>query len=94
MRDYELYFIVSPDVAEDALQGSVDRVNGLITARGGQVTETNVWGRRRLAYQIKRHLEGTYVQANISLAPAAVADLENALRINEDVIRHMVIRPE
>jgi small subunit ribosomal protein S6 len=81
-------------VAEDAIDGSVERVSALITARGGQVNETNIWGRRRLAYPINRHLEGTYVQANISLAPTAVSELENALRINEDVIRHMVIRPQ
>ncbi len=94
MRDYELVMIVSPEVADEAVSATVDRVQQLILEQGGQVKEVNPWGRRRLAYPIRSYQEGNYVVAQISLEPQAVSALENGLKLSEDVIRHLVVKLE
>lgn len=91
-RDYELVVILDPDIGDDAIEGSLERLNQGITSRGGEITETNHWGRRRLAYPIKRHMEGNYVVSQIKLDPAQVPGLESSLRISEEVIRHMIVK--
>jgi small subunit ribosomal protein S6 len=94
LHEYELIVILSPELQEDAVTGGIEKVHQAITARGGQVDDVNNWGRRRLAYPIKRHLEGTYVLTQMKMEPNLVADLENNLRISEDVIRHLVVRTD
>jgi len=91
-RDYELVVILNPEIGDDSIEGSLERLNQGITSRGGEITETNHWGRRRLAYPIKRFLEGNYVVSQIKLDPAVVPELESSLRISEEVIRHMIIK--
>ena len=93
MRDYELVTVWNPDMGEDG-PATVERLNGLITSRGGAVTDTNVWGRRRLAYLIDRHSEGYYVITQMQLDPERAAELDGLLRINEDVLRHLIIRKD
>jgi small subunit ribosomal protein S6 len=92
LRDYELVVILSPEIGDDAIAASIDRVHQGITNRGGEVTDVNHWGRRRLAYPIARHMEGNYVISQVKMDPTQVSGFESALRISEDVIRHMVIR--
>jgi small subunit ribosomal protein S6 len=94
LHEYELVVVLSPELQEDAVTGGIDKVHQAITSRGGQIDDVNNWGRRRLAYPIKRHLEGTYVVTQMKLDPTQVVDLENNLRISEDVIRHLVIRTD
>ena len=91
-RDYELVVILNPEIGDDAIEGSLERLNQGITSRGGEITETNHWGRRRLAYPIRSFLEGNYVVSQVKLDPAVVPDLESSLRISEEVIRHMIIK--
>ena len=91
-RDYELVVILSPEIGDDSIETSLERLNQGITSRGGEITETNHWGRRRLAYPIKRFLEGNYVVSQIKLDPAQVPGLESSLRISEEVLRHMIIK--
>lgn len=91
-RDYELVVILNPEIGDDAIEGSLERLSQGITSRGGEITETNHWGRRRLAYPIKRFMEGNYVVTQIKLDPALVPELESSLRISEEVIRHMIIK--
>jgi small subunit ribosomal protein S6 len=93
-RDYELVFILNPEIGDDAVPNSIQRVEQSITSRGGEVTESNHWGRRRLAYPIKRHMEGNYVVTQVKLDPTTVPELESSLRISEDVIRHLIIRTD
>ena len=93
-RDYELVVIYNPEIGDDAVPNSIQRVEHGITSRGGEVTDSNHWGRRRLAYPIKRHMEGNYVVSQVKLDPAQVPDLEASLRISEDVIRHLIIRAD
>ena len=94
LHEYELVVVLSPDLQEDSVPGGIEKVHQAITSRGGQIDDVNNWGRRRLAYPIKRHLEGTYVVTQMKLDPTQVVDLENNLRISEDVIRHLVIRTD
>ncbi len=94
MRDYELVMIVSPDVADEAVPSTVERVQGFVTEQGGEVKSVDAWGRRRLAYPIERFLEGSYVVAQLSLEPERVKALEETLKLSEDVIRHLVVKLE
>ena len=92
LRDYEMVVILSPEVGDDVVTDSIERLNQNISSRGGEVVDVNHWGRRRLAYPIKRHFEGNYVVSQIKLDPAQVPDLESSLRISEEVIRHMIVK--
>jgi small subunit ribosomal protein S6 len=90
MRNYELICIFQPDLDETAFNGVLDRVKGWVTESGGSVDKVDVWGRRRLAYSIRKQREGQYVLLNISIAPSASAGLERNIRYQETVIRHML----
>ncbi len=94
LRDYELVVILSPDVGDDVIGDSLERLNNGITSRGGEVVDVNHWGRRRLAYPIKRHIEGNYVVSQIKLDPNQVPGLESSLRISEEVIRHLIVKAD
>ncbi len=70
----------------------MERVGKFITDRGGEVEQQGIWGRRRLAYPIRRYVEGSYFQTNFQMETDDAAELEAQLRINEDVLRHLLIR--
>ena len=94
MRRYELMLVIAPDVADDRSQAVVDRATRQIVAAGGQIVKVAPWGRRRLAYPIDRHREGSY-QIILFEAPSdAIAELEHTLQITEEVLRHLVTRVE
>ena len=92
LRDYELVYIAVSQLDDQGMATLTERVSGWVTTAGGLITGTNVWGRRPLAYAIGKHREGIYVQLNFQLAPSATRELEHSLRIDEQVIRHMLIR--
>lgn len=92
LRDYEMVVILTPEIADDVVGESLERLNQNVTVHGGEVVDTNHWGRRRLAYPIKRHMEGNYVVTQIKLDPGKVPDLESTLRISEEVIRHLIVK--
>jgi small subunit ribosomal protein S6 len=94
LRDYELVFIISPEVPEEEVPTAIERVSGFITGQGGEVREVERWGRRRLAYPIRRHVEGNYVVTQLRLERDQVAPLEASLGLNEEVIRHLLVRVE
>jgi small subunit ribosomal protein S6 len=94
LRRYELMLVIRPDVADDKSQALVDRTTRQIVTAGGQIVKVAPWGRRRLAYPIDRHREGSY-QIVLFEAPAeAIAELEHTLLITEEVLRHLVTRVE
>lgn len=94
MRRYELMLVIRPDVADDKSQALVDRTTRQIVSAGGQIVKVAPWGRRRLAYPIDRHREGSY-QIILFEAPAtAILELEHTLLITEEVLRHLVTRVE
>jgi small subunit ribosomal protein S6 len=94
VRNYELVLVVSPEVGDEGLPTMVERVNGYITERGGEVKQVDQWGKRRLAYPIARQAEGYYVVTQFSLEPQAVRSLEGNLELTEDLLRHLVTRVE
>jgi len=89
---YELIFIVHPEVAEDVLAATVEKVGRLISDAGGQVLQTDKWGKRRLVYPIRKVREGYYTLMRLTLKPRAIPELERNLRLIEPVIRHLVVR--
>jgi small subunit ribosomal protein S6 len=92
MRRYELMLVLRPDVADDKSQAIVDRTTRGIVASGGQIVKVAPWGRRRLAYPIDRHREGSYQIILFEAPPDAITELEHTLLITEEVLRHLVTR--
>jgi small subunit ribosomal protein S6 len=94
MRRYELMLVIRPDVADDKSQALVDRTTRQVVTAGGQIVKVAPWGRRRLAYPIDRHREGSYQIILFEAPPEAIAELEHTLLITEEVLRHLVTRVE
>jgi small subunit ribosomal protein S6 len=92
LRDYELVVILSPELAEEDIPAAIDRLSRLIVDRGGELKDVNRWGRRKLAYPIKNHLEGNYLITQVSLDPGRTSDVEAGLHISEEVLRHLLLR--
>ncbi len=92
MRSYELMFIVKPDLEEEATTAIVDKFSGLIVEQGGNVTNLDKWGKRRLAYEVNGFNDGYYVLVNFQGEPKAVKEVERQLKISDDVIKHMIIK--
>ena len=92
MRDYEVLYIVRADLEEDKVQDAVKRVNTLIERSGGAAVRTNLWGKRKLAYDVKHQKEGAYVLQDFHIEPTRVPELEAALKITEEVLRHIIVR--
>ena len=92
MRDYEVLYIVRADFDDDKVQEAVKRVNTLIERSGGTPERTNLWGKRKLAYEVKHQKEGSYVLQDFQLEPERVPELEAALKITEEVLRHLIVR--
>ena len=90
MRNYELVCIVQPELDETAFKAVVDRVSSWVTEAGGSVDKVDIWGRRRMAYQIRKQREGQYVLMNVTLDPKATSELERNIRYLETVLRHML----
>jgi small subunit ribosomal protein S6 len=94
MRRYELMLVLRPDVADDRSQAVIDRTTRQVVASGGQIVKVAPWGRRRLAYAIDRHREGSYHIVLFDAPGEAVSELERGLLITEEVLRHLVTRVE
>ena len=92
MRRYELMLVLRPDVADDKSQAIVDRTTRGIVTAGGQIVKVAPWGRRRLAYPIDRHREGSYHIILFEAPSDAIVELEHTLLITEEVLRHLVTR--
>ena len=94
MRRYELMLVLRPDAADDRSQALIDRTTRQIVASGGQIVKVAPWGRRRLAYPIDRHREGSYHIIQFEAPADALRELEHGLLITEEVLRHLVTRVE
>jgi small subunit ribosomal protein S6 len=94
MRRYELMLVLRPDVADDKSQALIDRTTRGIVSAGGQIVKVAPWGRRRLAYPIDRHREGSYHIILFEAPSDAIVELEHTLLITEEVLRHLVTRVE
>jgi small subunit ribosomal protein S6 len=91
MRNYEVVLIVHPDLDENALKGVVDRVQAWITGTGGSVDKIDQWGKRRMAYSIRKQREGQYVYIEAQFPPSFSTELERNLRFVESIMRFSII---
>ena len=89
-RDYELGIVINPDVGDEQARAIVERITQVVANNSGQVVRVNAMGRRRLAYPIERHRDGLYFFFDLILDPRSVEEIERSIRVNEDVIRHLM----
>jgi len=89
---YELVFILNANLSEDDFTRVLGKVNDQITKLGGTVTETNQWGKRRLAFPIKKQAEGNYVLEKVQIKQTALKELDANLKLSEDVLRYLFVR--
>jgi small subunit ribosomal protein S6 len=94
VRRYELMLIIRPDAPDEKAAAVIDRTTRYVVAEGGQIIKVAPWGRRRLAYPIDRHREGSYHIVVFESPAEAIAELERSLQITEEVIRYLVTRSE
>ena len=94
MRTYELMVILDPNLEERTVQPSLDTYLNVVRNDGGTVDNVEVWGRRRLAYEIDKNAEGIYAVVSLQAEPATVKELDRQLTLNESVLRTKVIRPD
>ena len=93
-RHYEVMVILDPELEERTVAPSLDTFLNVVRQDGGTVGKVDVWGRRRLAYDIKKKSEGIYAVLDVDCTPAAVAELDRQLGLNESVLRTKVMRPD
>jgi len=94
MRQYELAYIIHPDLDETAFKEAVERIQGLIETAGGKITNAEILGKKKLTYEIRKQREGQYVFLKTEMPPEFIAELERALSLMESVMRFMVIVDE
>ena len=94
MRQYELMVILDPELEERTVAPSLDRFLNVVRQGGGSVENVDIWGRRRLAYDIKKRSEGIYAVVNMTATPAVAKELDRQLGLNESVLRTKLLRPE
>lgn len=92
MPSYELVFILNASLSEDDCARVLGKVNDLITKFGGTVNETTQWGKRKLAYPIKRQSEGNYVLEKVQIKQTALKELDSSLKLTDDILRYLFIR--
>jgi len=94
MRAYELMVILNPEVEDRAVEPSLSKFLEIVTNAGGTIDNLDIWGRRRLAYEIQKKAEGIYAVVNFTASPETAAELDRVLNLNESVMRTKIIRPE
>lgn len=92
LRQYELLLILDPEIDERTVSPSLEKYLSVIKTDGGSVDEVDIWGRRRLAYEINKRSEGIYAVVTFSAAPATAKELDRQLGLNESVLRTKVLR--
>jgi small subunit ribosomal protein S6 len=90
MRRYELMLLLRPDLEDDKLQAAVEKVTRAIVNAGGSLSKVSPWGKRRLAYDIKRHREASYFLIHFDIEPGEVREIERGMLISEEILRHLV----
>ena len=94
MRAYEVMVILDPSTDERTVAPSLEKFLNVVRQDGGTVENVDVWGRRRLAYEVKKNAEGIYAVINLTATPATVKELDRQLGLNESILRTKVIRPD
>jgi small subunit ribosomal protein S6 len=94
VRRYELMVILDPDLEERVIAPSLDQFLGVVRQGGGTVEKVDVWGRRRMSYEIGKKVEGIYAVIDLTAEPDTVKELDRQLNLNEAVLRTKLIRPD
>ncbi|MDO4242819.1 MAG: 30S ribosomal protein S6 [Actinomyces sp.] len=94
MRHYEIMIILDPETDERTVANSLEKLLQVVPSNGGTVDKVDVWGKRRLAYDIKKKSEGFYVVVDLTTTPAIAQELDRQLGLNETVLRTKLLRPE
>ncbi len=94
MRRYELMVILDPDLEERTIAPSLDQFLTVVTKDGGTVEKVDIWGRRRMSFEINKKVEGIYAVVDLTAQPATVVELDRQLNLNESVLRTKVMRPD
>jgi len=94
MRPYELMVIIDPEVEERTVEPSLKKFLNVIINDGGTIEKVDIWGRRRLAYEIQKKTEGIYAVVSFTAAPATAKELDRQLGLNETIMRTKITRPE
>lgn len=94
MRDYELAFIIQPNIDAEGVTGVVEKVSQFVKATNGSVTSVDVWGRKTLAYPINNQKEGIYVLLKANMSPTSLGELERNLKLSEEIIRYLLVKNE
>jgi len=92
LNKYELIIIFNPELTEEKLTTDIDNVKKFITGKGGEISDAQPWGKRRLAYPIKHSMEGNYILLKFEMKPNINRELETSLRFSEDVLRHLLVK--
>lgn len=94
MRPYEIMVILDPTLDERTVAPSLDAFLNVVRTDGGTIDKVDIWGRRRLAYEILKHAEGIYAVIDLKATPATVSELDRQLSLNESVLRTKVLRTD
>jgi small subunit ribosomal protein S6 len=94
LNQYELVYIIQPELDSDATKAVDERIAQAISNNNGVIISSEIWGQRKLAYPISKYFEGYYILHNVQMPPSAVTEVERTMRLNEDIIRFLVIRPD
>ncbi|MCU1689052.1 MAG: rpsF [Pseudonocardiales bacterium] len=94
MRKYEVMVILDPSLDDRTIAPSLDTFLSVIKKSGGTVDKVDIWGRRRLSFEINKHAEGIYAVIDLESEPSAVLELDRQLNLNESVLRTKVLRPD
>ncbi|MBI9044875.1 MAG: 30S ribosomal protein S6 [Anaerolineaceae bacterium] len=94
MREYEVIFILHPDLDENTINDSITKVKTWITDADGSIVKEDIWGKKRLAYEIQKQREGFYVLLHTQMEPTFIHELENSMKLMEPVMRYIVTKVE
>jgi len=92
LQDYELVYIINPELSDEVLENRVNGVTQFITGRDGVIAGVEKWGKKKLSYPIRHFLEGNYVLTKFKMNPARSRELEANLKISEEIIRHILVK--
>ena len=94
MKKYELMYIIRPNIEDEAKKALIERFNNVLTDNGAELVDSKEWGKRRLAYEINDFRDGYYQLMHVNAEPVAVEEFSRLAKINEDIIRHIVVKDE
>lgn len=94
MCDYELVTIINPELDEEGMSKIVDKVSGAISSRGGVVDKVDKWGRKKLAYPIKKFIEANYILTRFKLEPKLIKEVVAEIKASEEILRYLVVKAE